>query len=142
MPGSAPGERRGGRQKGTPNKATAAKRQAVDDALAQGFALLGPVALDGLTPAQAMLHAMRVLLHAGLPGPAMAIAEKAAPYFDAKKAATGDDDGRDIGGIVIHGGLPDDDRDTLADAASGTGGGIQDAGPEEGGEVRTPLGQD
>jgi hypothetical protein len=43
--GSAPGERRGGRKKGTPNKATA-KRQA-------------EIAASGLTPLEHMLRVMR-----------------------------------------------------------------------------------
>lgn len=43
--GSAPGERRGGRQKGTPNKATAAKAEAI--------------AKSGLTPMDFLLGVMR-----------------------------------------------------------------------------------
>lgn len=43
--GAAPGERRGGRAKGTPNKATAARQSAV--------------ASSGLTPLEYMLNVMR-----------------------------------------------------------------------------------
>jgi hypothetical protein len=44
--GSKPGERRGGRQKGTPNKATAA--------------LQAEVAASGITPLEVMLKNMRL----------------------------------------------------------------------------------
>jgi hypothetical protein len=107
MAGSKPGERRGGRKKGTPNKATNAKRNELEDALAEAFRLLGPVAIENLTPLQVMLRSMRTLLHAGLVQPALAIAKEAAPYVDAKKAPKMADGPETEGGIQINGGLPD-----------------------------------
>jgi hypothetical protein len=60
MPGSKPGERRGGRQKGTPN--------------------------DTLTPARLQLIAMREAAKAGFVASALAIARDVVPYYDAKLA--------------------------------------------------------
>jgi len=107
----AQGRKTGGRVAGTPNKATAEKQQTVDDALAEAFALLGPVAIKELMPAAAHLYAGRSLIIAGLVRPGLALLEVAMPFYDAKKVArpeAGDDsDGR----ILIVGGLPDDVAD-------------------------------
>ena len=84
--GAAPGERRGGRAKGTPNKATEAKRGAEAKALDEAFLLLGPSLVKGMSPARVMRYAMETLLLAGFSQAALVYAEKVAPYFDAKLA--------------------------------------------------------
>jgi len=71
MPGSLPGERRGGRRKGTPNRATAA----------QGAA----IAASGLTPLEYMLSVLR---DETAPRPErMEAAARAAPYVHPRLAA-------------------------------------------------------
>ena len=104
--GAAPGEYRGGRQKGTPNKATSLKRKEVDEALAKAFEVVPPEEIDRMTPATVMLTAMRGLVKANLIPAAISIAKEAAPYFDAKISPTppATDEDRSI---VIKGGLPD-----------------------------------
>jgi hypothetical protein len=105
MPGSAPGERRGGRQKGTPNKAKAEERTNIADALKVAFADIGPEAIDNLTPAQMLRFAARAAAKAGFIQAACALAKDAAPYFD--RRADGDDDDKEAGlTIVVKGGLP------------------------------------
>jgi hypothetical protein len=86
MPGSNPGERRGGRQKGTPNKATKARKADLHHALALVFAKFGPEFIDTLTPARLQLIAMREAAKAGFVASALAIARDVAPYYDAKLA--------------------------------------------------------
>lgn len=71
MRGSKPGERRGGRKAGTPNKATA-ERQA-------------EVAASGLTPLDYMLTMLRN--EQASPADRMWAAEKAAPYVHPKLAS-------------------------------------------------------
>lgn len=71
MRGSKPGERRGGRAKGTPNKATAAKA--------------AEVAASGLTPLDFMLSVMRD--EGNELDKRMDAAKGAAPYVHAKLAA-------------------------------------------------------
>lgn len=69
--GSKPGERRGGRQKGTPNKATAAREAAVK--------------ASGLTPLEYMLKIMR---NRKLPRDVrLDAARSAAPYVHPKRAS-------------------------------------------------------
>lgn len=82
--GSAPGERRGGRKKGTPNKRTAEQRE--------------QVAASGLTPLEYMLSVMR-------DGTAPSerrddMAKAAAPYVHAKLSAV-EHSGKDGGAIVM-----------------------------------------
>jgi hypothetical protein len=71
MRGSKPGERRGGRQKGTPNKATAAK--------------VAEVAASGLVPLDFMLRVMRDENEDM--GRRLDMAKAAAPYVHAKLAS-------------------------------------------------------
>jgi hypothetical protein len=54
--GSFPGERRGGRLKGTPNKATVARKNALNEALKTVRDRLGPEAIEqlGQSPANLM----------------------------------------------------------------------------------------
>jgi hypothetical protein len=71
MRGSKPGERRGGRSKGTPNKATAAK--------------VAEVEASGLTPLDFMLSVMRD--EGKEPEVRLDAAKSAAPYVHPKLAA-------------------------------------------------------
>lgn len=71
MPGSKPGERRGGRKAGTPNKATAARE--------------AKVKAEGLTPLDYMLQVLRN--EEETPANRMWAAEKAAPYVHPKLAS-------------------------------------------------------
>ena len=48
--GSVLGERRGGRKKGTPDKATAARQAAMQAAVADCFATMTPAEIEALTP--------------------------------------------------------------------------------------------
>jgi hypothetical protein len=71
MPGSKPGERRGGRKAGTPNKATAARE--------------AEIKAEGLTPLDYMLEVLRNAEET--PANRMWAAEKAAPYVHPKLAS-------------------------------------------------------
>jgi hypothetical protein len=71
MRGSRPGERRGGRKPGTPNKATAAKAAAI--------------AASGLTPLDYMLGVLRD--ETAEPVARMDAAARAAPYVHPKLAS-------------------------------------------------------
>ena len=104
--GSAPGEYRGGRKKGTPNKAKAEERSGIAEALKVAFADIGPEAIDNLTPAQMLRFAARAAAKAGFVQAACALAKDAAPYFD--RRADGGDEAKDTGlTIVVKGGLPE-----------------------------------
>lgn len=78
--GSAPGERRGGRKKGTPNKASAAK-----EAL---------IAASGLTPLEYMLTVLRD--ESADSTARMEAAKSAAPYCHPKRAPV-DGEGNEAG---------------------------------------------
>jgi hypothetical protein len=80
MAGSKPGERRGGRRKGTPNKATAAKEAAI--------------AASGLTPLDFMLNALRDEENDF--ATRFEAAKSAAPYCHPKRAPV-DGDGQETG---------------------------------------------
>ena len=82
--GSAPGERRGGRKKGTPDKATAARQAAMQAAVADCFATMTAAEVEALTPKQVLLLAMQAAVRNGDVLLAVNIAERAAPYYDAK----------------------------------------------------------
>ncbi len=84
MRGSAPGERRGGRQKGTANKASIARQKAVAD--------------SGLTPLEYMLDVMR---DTTVEGPRRDdMAKAAAPYIHPKLSAV-EHGGKDGGPIQV-----------------------------------------
>jgi hypothetical protein len=72
--GSAPGERRGGRQPGTPNKRTAEQRE--------------KLAAAGLLPLDVMLAVMRRAYDANDLEAALDAARSAAPYVHPRLAAT------------------------------------------------------
>lgn len=105
--GSAPGEYRGGRRKGTPNKATAERRASIDEALSAAFDVLAPEQIDQISPATVMITAMRGLVRARLIGPAVTLAKEVAPYFDAKLAPRGDSGSDNKLVVVVRGGLED-----------------------------------
>jgi hypothetical protein len=71
MPGSLPGERRGGRKAGTPNKATASRE--------------ADIKAEGLTPLDYMLQVLRD--ETAEKADRMWAAEKAAPYVHPKLAS-------------------------------------------------------
>ncbi len=73
MPGSKPGERRGGRQKGTPNKVTAELRGAAQKYTMQALEVLAHVAQHGESES-ARVSAACALLDRGHGRPTQAIA--------------------------------------------------------------------
>jgi hypothetical protein len=81
MPGAKPGERRGGRQLGTTNKANLEKNEALESALRLAFAKHGSAYIRTLTPAQFQFLAMHEAIEAGFIYSALAIADKVAPYY-------------------------------------------------------------
>jgi hypothetical protein len=103
--GSAPGERRGGRQKGAPNKAKAAEATNFADAMKAAAFAAGPDVIDSLTPAQTMRLFAREAIKAGYVQAGMAWMKDCAPYFD--RRADGEDEGNGGVTIQIKGGLPD-----------------------------------
>ena len=107
--GAAPGERRGGRQKGTPDKATAERQALLDQALSDAFAVLGPDFIETLSPAQYQDRVWREAAKAQHHRAAFVMAGQAAPYFDAKKVAAAGGAGEENKAIVVTGGLPDGD---------------------------------
>ncbi len=72
--GSRPGERRGGRKKGIPNRASISRQ--------------AKVAAEGVTPLDVMLRAMREHFEAKRFDEAAAFAKDAAPYVHPKLATT------------------------------------------------------
>lgn len=104
--GSSPGERRGGRQKGTPNKATVEREAKLAEARDRILASITPEQIAAMSPLDIMLQAMQLEAQSGEWRVAAALAEKAAPYLHPKKVAGGDGDEND-GKIIITGGLPD-----------------------------------
>jgi hypothetical protein len=75
--GSKPGERRGGRQKGTPNRSTVARIAIADKAAAQG-----------ITPLEVMMSAMRSFYENGDMEKAVTVAASAAPYMHPRLSAS------------------------------------------------------
>jgi len=80
--GSQPGERRGGRKKGTPDKATAVRQAAMQAALADCFATLTLAEIEALSPKEIMLRAMHTAAKGGDVLLAVNIAERAALCYD------------------------------------------------------------
>lgn len=108
--GAAPGERRGGRVKGTPNGATVAKKEGLEAALKLAFAALGNEVIDNLSPANMLRVAAHEAAKAGFIQSALSIAKDAAPYFDARPAPVPlPADESDANTIIIRGGLPNAD---------------------------------
>src|SRR5436305_14044982 len=78
----------GGRPKGSPNKATLAKKDMLDEALQAANQHLTPEAIDQLaqSPANLMRFVSAQAAKAGLWRDAASIAKDAAPYFDKRLA--------------------------------------------------------
>jgi hypothetical protein len=79
--GSKPGERRGGRQTGTPNVATVEREERLDDAMLAATAAIGAEAISQMQPIDVLIFAMRLFASAGSWGKAADIASDAAPYI-------------------------------------------------------------
>lgn len=82
--GSKPGERRGGRSKGVPNKATASIRDAAREYTTEAILTLAEVMRDEAQPAPARVSAANALLDRGYGKPSQII--------------SGDEDG----GAIVH----------------------------------------
>ena len=72
--GSKPGERRGGRKKGTPNKVTASLKDAAREYTEQALLTLAEVMVDSEQPAAARVSAANALLDRGYGKPSNVIA--------------------------------------------------------------------
>jgi hypothetical protein len=101
----ASGRKTGGRQRGTPNKASAQLATELAEAAGRVTASLSPSEMANMTPLEVMLYAMRHELECGQVRLAASIAEKAAPYVHGKMAPRAEDGGGEVT-IVINGGLP------------------------------------
>lgn len=96
--GSAPGERRGGRVKGVPNKATASIREAAKEYTEQALMTLAEVMTDEGQPGAARVSAANAILDRGYGKPTQPIA--------------GDDTAdplRAVTEIILRGVRPDED---------------------------------
>ena len=90
--GSAPGERRGGRQKGTPNKATVARaiellerirldKDAASKPIKVALEKIEDMQIAVMSPREIMLHAARVFADRGDWQAASLAARRAAPFY-------------------------------------------------------------
>ena len=105
----ARGHKTGGRQKGTPNKATVRLAAKLAEAAERASAELSSSEIASMLPLDVMQYAMRLELEGGQWRSAASIAEKAAPYFHAKVAARAEDGDADREITVrVTGGLPDE----------------------------------
>ena len=84
MAGSTPGVRRGGRQKGTPNKATVAREEKLAEAYVRAVQELSRDDIAAMSPLDIMLHAMKIAALADQWNAAAALAKEAAPYLHPK----------------------------------------------------------
>lgn len=110
MRGAAPGERRGGKQAGTPNKITLHRKEEFDKCVHAAILEIGLEKLDAMTPAEYMRAVVFAAARAGLHQAAISVARDAAPYFNPKLSSS-ILEGVDPKGTVsvkITGGLPDD----------------------------------
>ena len=103
----ARGHKTGGRQKGTPNKATVRLAAKLAEAAERATAGLSSSEIATMMPLDVMLLAMRLELEGGQWRSAASIAEKAAPYFHPKMAPRAEDGGDNEVTIKITGGLPE-----------------------------------
>jgi hypothetical protein len=103
----ASGHKTGGRQKGTPNKATVRLAAKLTEAAEQATADLTPLEIATMMPRDVMLHAMRLEAASGQWRSAASIAEKAAPYVHPKMAPRAEEGGDHELTIKIIGGLPE-----------------------------------
>ena len=103
----ARGHKTGGRQKGTPNKATVRLAAKFAEAAERATAGLSPSEIASMLPLDVMQYAMRLELQGGKWRSAASIAEKAAPYLHAKMAPRAEEGGDHELTIKIIGGLPE-----------------------------------
>jgi hypothetical protein len=82
----ARGHKTGGRQKGTPNKATVRLDAKLAEAAERAIAGLSPSEIATIMPLEVMLLTMRFEMQSGQLRSAASIAEKAAPYVHPKMA--------------------------------------------------------
>jgi hypothetical protein len=85
------GQKTGGRQKGTRNKAKVRLDVALEEATQPATACLSPSEVATMTPPEVMHYAMRLELLGGQWRSAASIAEKAAPYVHQKMAPRAED---------------------------------------------------
>jgi hypothetical protein len=103
----ARGHKTGGRQKGTPNKATVRLAAKLAEAAEQAIADLSHSEIASMLPMDVMNYAMRLELQGGRWRLAASIAEKAAPYVHPKMAPRAEEAGDHELTIKIIGGLPE-----------------------------------
>jgi hypothetical protein len=103
----ARGHKTGGRQKGTPNKATVRLAAKLAEAAERATADLSPSEIASMLPLDVMQYAMRLELQGGQWRSAASIAEKAAPYVHPKMAPRAEEGGDHELTIKIIGGLPE-----------------------------------
>jgi hypothetical protein len=103
----ASGHKTGGRQKGTPNKATVRLAAKLAEVAERATAGLSSSEIASTLPLDVMQYAMRLELECGQWRAAASIAEKAAPYVHAKMAARAEEAGDRELTIKIVGGLPE-----------------------------------
>jgi hypothetical protein len=113
-PRSRCGERRGGRAKGTPDKATAARQTAMAAAVEDCFATMTQAEIEALTPKDVMLRAMHTAARKGDTLLAVNIAERAAPYFNAKITGPIDIQGRLSLEQLVMGAISKEEREAAA----------------------------
>jgi hypothetical protein len=103
----AKGQKTGGRQKGTRNKATVRLKAILAEATEQAMA--GPSASEiaSMSPLDVMHYAMKLQAESGQWRSAASIAEKVAPYVHPKMAPRAVDGGDNEVTIKITGGLPE-----------------------------------
>ena len=87
MAGSRPGERRGGRRKGTPNKAKVEQERKLAEVYERARAELRPKDILAMSPLDVMLHAMTIAARSENWPVAAAMAKEAAPYIHPKLTA-------------------------------------------------------
>jgi len=103
--GAAPGERRGGRQKGAKNKATIDREAKLAEARDRFLSGVTPEIIAAMSPLDVMLHAMQIEAQTGEWRMAAAMAKEAAPYLHAKKSPEDADRSSNLT-VIIKGGLP------------------------------------
>ena len=83
-PGAKPGERRGGREKGTPNKATQERENRLAELMQAATEEIGEEAIEAMTPLEVLTFGMHLAAKMGMWFKAVDIAEMAAPFVHPK----------------------------------------------------------
>src|ERR1700761_1560009 len=99
MPGLPKGVRYGGRQIGTPNRATVELTNALQDVLKQACMEVGSEFIESMTPAHFNRWLAKQAATRGFPWYAATLNERILQYFDRRLEA---DDDRDIRVVVEH----------------------------------------